>query len=136
MSDEMYFNISYDNMKKIIKNYFAKQGRLVNVSITNTIDTDRYAGTVNTCVLLTENTKIGGVESEGHCYLSIDDLKEIVAEVLERENKEVLNLSNNAVTSSRIDGFGMDEHVVESITGKYFTIKVREKNKNISKGSK
>ncbi len=74
---------------------------------------------------------IAGVESKTSRYLSMDDLKEIISSVLEQEGKELLDLTNNATTSSRIDGYGMEEHEVKTITGKSFTIIAREKNCHI-----
>ncbi|MBP5684274.1 MAG: hypothetical protein J6X02_03360 [Bacilli bacterium] len=133
MNENIIYNVSYDDMKKIIKNYFAQQGRNVNLRISNEIDTDRFAGMVMTSIQLTETSTIGGIESKSHCYLDMDDLKEIVGNILEQEGKELLDLTNNAVSSSRIEGYGMGEHEVKSITGKSFTITVREKKQSFSK---
>jgi len=127
MNESLSYNISYDNMKKIIKNYYAQQGRNVDLRISNEIDTDRFAGMVMTRIEMTEKSTIGGVESKSQCYLDMDKLKELVGNVLEQEGKELLDLTNNAVSSSRIEGYGMGEHEVKSITGKSFTITAREK---------
>lgn len=127
MNESLSYNISYDNMEKIIKNYYAQQGRNVDLRISNEIDTDRFAGMVMTRIEMTEKSTIGGVESKSQCYLDMDKLKELVGNVLEQEGKELLDLTNNAFSSSRIEGYGMGEHEVKSITGKSFTITAREK---------
>ena len=63
----------------------------------------------------------------------MDDLKEIVSSVLQQEGKELLSLENNAVTTSRIDGYGMGEHEVKTVTGKSFTLTVREKKQTLGR---
>lgn len=131
MNENILYSISYDDMKKIIKNYYAQQGRDVDLRISNEIDTDRFAGMVTTTIQMTEKVAIGGVESKSQSYLDMDDLKAIVGNVLEQEGKELVDLTNNAVSSSRIDGYGMGEHEVKSITGKSFTITAREKKKTL-----
>ena len=127
MNENLSYNVSYENMKKIIKNYFMQQGREVDLRISNEIDTDRFAGMVTTTIQILEKTTIAGVESKTQSYLSMDDLKEIVSSVLEQEGKELLNLSNNAVSISKIEGYGMGEREVKSITDKSFTIVAKDK---------
>lgn len=127
MNENLSYNVSYDNMKKIIKNYFMQQGRDVDLRISNEIDTDRFAGMVTTTIQMLEKATIAGVESKTQSYLSIDDLKKIVSSVLEQEGKELLNLTNNAVSTSKIEGYGMGEHEVKSITDKSFTIVAKDK---------
>lgn len=133
MSEKKSYNVTYDNMKKLIKNHYAKQGRNVEVRISNEIDTDRFAGMVTTRIRLTERSTIGGVESETESYLNMDELKKIVSSVLAQEGKELLGLTNNAVPSSRIEGYGMGEHEVKSITGQSFTIDTREKEQTLER---
>lgn len=133
MSEKKSYDVSYDKMQTIIKNYYAKQGRNVEVSISNEIDTDRFAGTVTTRIRLTEKSTIGGVESESESYLNMGELKKIVSSVLDQEGRELLGLTNNAVSSSRIEGYGMGEHEVKSITGQSFTIDTREKEQTIER---
>ena len=133
MNENKLYNVSYGAMTKIIKNYYAQQGRNVDLMISNEIDTDRFAGTVMTRIQMTEKSSIGGIASPSKCYLDIDDLKEIVGNVLEQEGKELLDLTNNAVISSKIEGYGMGEHEVKSITGKSFTIIAREKKQTIKR---
>ena len=133
MSEKKTYDVSYDKMKTIIRNYYAKQGRNVEVRISNEIDTDRFAGMVTTIIRLTEKSTIGGVESKSESYLDMDELKEIVSSVLEQEGKELLDLTNNAVSSSRIEGYGMGEHEVKSITNKSFTIAAREKEQTLER---
>ena len=133
MNENILYSVSYDDMKKIIKNYYAQQGRNIDLRISNEIDTDRFAGMVTTSIQMTEKSTIGGIESKSHCYLNMDDLKEIVGNVLQQEGKELLELTNNAVSSSRIEGYGMGEHEVKSITGKSFTITAREKKRTLGR---
>ena len=133
MNESLLYNISYDDMKKIIKSYYAQQGRNVDLRISNEIDTDRFAGMVTTSIQMTEKSTIGGIESKSQCYLDMSNLKEIVGSVLEQEGKELLDLTNNAVSSSKIEGYGMGEHEVKSITGKSFTITAREKKQTLGR---
>lgn len=133
MNESLLYNISYDDMKKIIKSYYAQQGRNVDLRISNEIDTDRFAGMVTTSIQMTEKSTIGGIESKSQCYLDMSNLKEIVGSVLEQEGKELLDLTNNAVSSSKIEGYGMGEHEVKSIIGKSFTITAREKKQTLGR---
>ena len=82
---------------------------------------------------MTEKSTIGGIESKSQCYLDMSNLKEIVGSVLEQEGKELLDLTNNAVSSSKIEGYGMGEHEVKSIIGKSFTITAREKKQTLGR---
>jgi len=133
MNENISYTISYDQMKEIIKNYYANQGRNVDFKISNKIDTDRFQGMVTTSMQITEKSTIGGVEAESNSYLDMNDLKEIIGTILEQENKELLKLTNNAFSSSRIEGYGMGEHEVKSVTEKSFTITVREKKQTFGK---
>ena len=133
MNEILSYDISYKNKKKIIKNYYAQQGRNVDLRISSEIDTDRFAGMVATSIQMTEKAAIGGVESKSQSYLDMDDLKEIVGNVLEQDGKELLDLTNNAVSSSKIEGYGMGEHEAKSITGKSFTITAREKKQTLGR---
>ncbi|MEE3342884.1 MAG: hypothetical protein VZS44_02215 [Bacilli bacterium] len=133
MKETMLYTISYDDMKKIIKDYYAQQGRNVDLRISNEIDDDRFAGMVTTSIQMTEKSIIAGIESKAQCYLNMDDLKEIIREVIDQEGKELLDLTDNAISSSRIEGYGMGEHEVKSITCKSFTITTREKKKSFLK---
>lgn len=133
MNESLLYNISYDDMKKIIKSYYAQQGRNVDLRISNEIDTDRFAGMVTTSIQMTEKSTIGGIESKSQCYLDMSNLKEIVGSVLEQEGKELLDLTNNAVSSSKIEGYGMGEYEVKSIIGKSFTITAREKKQTLGR---
>lgn len=133
MNESLLYNISYDDMKKIIKSYYAQQGRNVDLRISNEIDTDRFAGMVTTSIQMTEKSTIGGIESKSQCYLDMSNLKEIVGSVLEQEGKELLDLTNNAVSSSKIEGYGMGEYEVKSIIGKSFTITAREKKQALGR---
>ena len=89
MNENILYSVSYNDMKKIIINYYAQQGRNVDLRISNEIDTDRFAGMVTTSIQMTEKSTIGGIESKSHCYLDIDDLKEIVGNVLEQDCTEM-----------------------------------------------
>lgn len=133
MEENMSYTISYADMKMIVKNYYAQQGRNVDLRFSSDIDTDRFAGMVMTHIKMTEKATIGGVETKSQCYLGMDDLKKIIGNILEPEGKELLDLTNNAVSSSRIEGFGMGEHEVKSITGKSFTITAREKKRTLGR---
>jgi len=127
MNDELSYNISYDDMNKIVANYYAQQGRKVSLRISNEIDNDRFSGMVTSSMCLIEKTTLAGIESSTKTYFSIEDLKEIVNSVLEQEGKELLNLKNNATSSSKIEGYGMGEHEVKTIVDKSFTAMVKEK---------
>ncbi len=133
MNESLSYNISYADMKKIIKSYYAQQGRNVDLRISNEIDTDRFAGMVTTSIQMTEKSTIGGIGSKSQRSLDMSDLKEIVGNVLEQEGKELLDLTDNAVSSSKIEGYGMGEHEVKSITGKFFTITARVKKQTLGR---
>ena len=88
---------------------------------------------VTTTLELTEKSTIAGVETITSSYLSMDDLKEIVSSVLQQEGKELLSLKNNAVTTSRIEGYGMGEQEVKTVTGKSFALTVRENKQTLGR---
>lgn len=126
MNENITYNISYVNMKKIVKNYFIALGRDVSLKINNEIDSDRFAGTVVSSYQLVEKRTIAGVESKTFIDFSIDDLKSIISSVLEQSGQELISLKDNAATSFKIEGYGMGEHEVETITNKSFTITSKE----------
>ena len=130
MEETELYKISYKDMKKIIKNYYMEHGRNVNVIINNEIDSDRFAGTVVTTIQLSEKITLAGVETSFKKYLSMDDLKKIINDSIENENKELVDLNDNAYVESRCEGYGMDEHDIKYITGKSFTLIVKEKKNN------
>ncbi len=133
MNDYSSYSISYENMKKIIKNYFMQQGRNVEVRISNEVDEDRLPGTVITSIWYLERRTIAGVESKAHICLPMEDLKEILSSVLEQENKELIDLQNNATIETSYEGQGMAEHRVQKISDKTFTIISREKQEGIKR---
>lgn len=104
MNENLSYNISYDSMKKIIANYFMQQGKNVDVRISNEIDTDRFSGMVTTSIQVIEKSTIAGIESKTKKYLSLDDIKEITDSALKLEGKELIDLTNNAVSTNRIKG--------------------------------
>ncbi|MBO4601251.1 MAG: hypothetical protein J5634_03380 [Bacilli bacterium] len=126
MNENITYNISYVNMKKIVKNYFIALGRDVSLKINNEIDSDRFAGTVVSSYQLVEKRTIAGVESKTSIDFSIDDLKSIISSVLEQSGQELISLKDNAATCFKIEGYGMGEHEVETITNKSFTITSKE----------
>ena len=130
--DEEY-TISYAKMKKMVKNYYKEQGRDVELRITNEIDNDRHIGDLTTTICLIEKRKIAGVEARKIDYLSEDDLKDIINLILESEGIEIADLTDDAFVSSRIEGFGMDEHIVPYVTSKTFTLIIKEKKQSHQK---
>lgn len=130
MNENLNSKVSYENMKKIVKNYYLQQERNVDLRITNEIDTDRFSGTVVTTMELVEKTKIAGVETKVSTVLSINDLKEILNNILEEEGKELVELKSNAFASTRVEGHHMGEHTVKYVSDKSFTITVKPKTKS------
>lgn len=133
MNDYSSYSISYENMKKIIKNYFLQQGRNVEVRISNEVDEDRLPGTVITSIYFFEKRTIAGVESKAQICLPMEDLKEIISSVLEHENKELIDLQNNATIATSYEGYGMGEHRVQKVSDKTFTIISREKQESMKR---
>ena len=130
MNNNFIYNINYDNMKQIVANYFLEQGRRVVLEIDDFIDNDRFYGTVTSIMYLIEIRTLMGIESSIKTIISIDDLKDILASILEQEGKELIDLKNNTITSSRIVGYGMIEQEEKTIVGKSFTITAREKERS------
>ncbi len=131
MNDTMSFNISYDEMKKIIKKYFLEQGRCVNVKINNEIDSDRFNGSSSTSICLSEEIESLGFKFKAKNFLSIYDLKRILSFILSKEDKELVDLTDNAIVTSRTEGYGMGEHEVTTIANKSFTVVYKEKQKTL-----
>lgn len=133
MNNSFEYNISYDSMRKIIKNYYAENGKEVTIRIHNDIDDDRFAGMIITTVEVIEEASIAGEKVSSKTYLDGDDLKKIMKEVLAKENKELIDLTNNANVQTKIEGYYMDEHEKQYIANKSFTVTVREKGKVYTK---
>lgn len=122
---ECKYEINYTEMKKIIKEYFKKLGRNVNIQFENHIDDDRFCGTISTIITLIEETEILGIKKPSKTNITHKQLEDIIASALELEGKQLVCLENNVSTSSRCEGFFMDEHIVEYITWRTFTITVK-----------
>lgn len=131
MNSSFEYNISYDSMRKIIKNYYAENGKDVAIRIHNDIDDDRFAGMIITTVEVIEEASIAGEKVISKTYLDGDDLKKIMKEVLSKENKELIDLTNNANVQTKIEGYYEQEK--QYIANKSFTVTVREKGKVYTK---
>lgn len=131
MNNSFEYNISYDSMRKIIKNYYAENGKDVAIRIHNDIDDDRFAGMIITTVEVIEEASIAGQKVRLKTYLDGDDLKKIMKEVLSKENKELIDLTNNANVQTKIEGYYEQEK--QYIANKSFTVTVREKGKVYTK---
>ena len=86
-----------------------------------------------TTVEVIEEASIAGEKVRSKTYLDGDDLKKIMKEVLAKENKELIDLTNNANVQTKIEGYYMDEHEKQYIANKSFTVTVREKGKVYTK---
>lgn len=131
MNNSFEYNINYDSMRKIIKNYYAENGKEVTIRIHNDIDDDRFAGMIITTVEVIEEASIAGEKVISKTYLDGDDLKKIMKEVLSKENKELIDLTNNANVQTKIEGYYEQEK--QYIANKSFTVTVREKEKVYTK---
>lgn len=131
MNNSFEYNINYDSMRKIIKNYYAENGKEVTIRIHNDIDDDRFAGMIITTVEVIEEASIAGEKVSSKTYLDGDDLKKIMKEVLAKENKELIDLTNNANVQTKIEGYYEQEK--QYIANKSFTVTVREKEKVYTK---
>ena len=131
MNNSFEYNISYDSMRKIIKNYYTENGKEVTIRIHNEIDDDRFAGMIITTVEVIEEALIAGQKVSSKTYLDGDDLKKIMKEVLSKENKELIDLTNNANVQTKIEGYYEQEK--HYIANKSFTVTVREKEKVYTK---
>ena len=120
------YTIGYKQMKNIIRDYYVKQWRDVTVKITYMMDNDDgiYHWS-NVFISITEKSLILWVESPAKTNLSMDDLKKIISSALESEGKELVDLKSDAVTTSEIVGFGMDEHREKTLKWKTFTITIK-----------
>ena len=132
MDKYIEYNITYANMRQIVKNYFKRQGLDVNVRIYNEIDNDRFAGMVITTVKVTGKTTIAGVETNINKILTMRDLKEIVKEEFAKDEKEVNELTSNATKERKTEGYLMGEHDVEVVGNKSFTVTAKEITRNKS----
>ena len=127
MNNNVEFKINYANMRTIIINYFKSQGRDVKVTISSTIDTDRFKGTVDTIVTIYEKVIIAGVQTTTKKILWLEDLKEIINETLSQDNKELVDLTCDAYSYTSVEGAYMGEHGETKIGGKSFTAIIKEK---------
>lgn len=132
MNNVSRLDISYEAMEMMIQQYFAQQGRKVKVTISSSIDTDRFAGTVTTLISIAEEVEIAGVKSTSKRYLTRDELNEILGELLDRENKELVGITYNAYATNSIEGEYMSEHVTSKIEGKSFSVAFKPKEPNLS----
>ena len=120
-------NITYGEMRKLVKAYYAEQGKDVSLRINNEIDNDRFAGSVVTNMFLQEAIQLSGIKKITSTEININDLKNILRVLLEKQGKELVSLINNAMVDSNVEGYLMGEHTVEFITDKSFTCVVRDK---------
>ena len=127
MKQNKLYSLSYAEMRNLIKLY----GK---VTISTEIDTDRFAGTPVTTIEVTESTTFAGQKATSKDVLSMDDLKRIVNHMLAEDNLEVDSIRNNAVVRDRVTGYYMGEHTEQYVSGKSFTIVVKEKENTL--GSK
>ena len=95
------------NLEKLLFDKFYPEDKNIEVSIRNLIDTDRFYGTVNTIIQITKTVRTMGVEVPQIIYLGKDDLKSIINSVFEKENKELVELTNDAITSYRCEEYDM-----------------------------
>ncbi len=133
MNDLTSYKLTYSDMRELVHQYFKAQGREVKLVISNEIDTDRFAGTVVTTMQLNEKTTFAGIPNISVRTIDIEDLKEIIQVMSDQDGKEIVNITNNAVVTSKTKGYGMGEHSVEKISNKSFTVSARTKKKNHTK---
>lgn len=122
---ECKYEMNYTEMKKIVKEYFDKLWRTVNIQFNNHIDDDRFNSVIRTTITLIEESEILGIKKPSKTNITHKQLEGIIASALELEGKQLVRLENNVSTSSRCEGFLMDEHIVEYITWRTFTITVK-----------
>ena len=122
---ECKYEMNYTEMKKIVKEYFNKLWRTVNIQFNNHIDDDRFNSIVRTTITLIEESEILGIKKPSKTNITHKQLEDIINSALKLEGKQLVRLENNVTTSSRCEGFLMDEHLVEYITWRTFTITVK-----------
>ena len=111
----------YKDMKKLISNYYKKQGRIIEkVTIDEDIDNNFPAG-IGFSIFVSEKQKIGEFSISSLQKLNEEDLCEIVSSV--NENKEVSIKSNTTIEQKQ------EEYNTKKVCedDKSFTIVVKEK---------
>ena len=93
-------NITYGEMRKLVKAYYAEQGKDVSLRINNEIDNDRFTGSVVTNMFLQETIQLSGIKKITSTEININDLKNILRVLLERQGKELVSLTNNAMVDA------------------------------------
>lgn len=111
----------YKDMKKLISNYYKKQGRIIEeVTIDEDID-NNFPAEIGFSIFVSEKQKIGEFSMSSLQRLNEEDLCEIVSSV--NENKEVSIKSNTTIEQKQ------EEYNTKRVCedDKSFTIVVKEK---------
>ena len=133
MANVSKFKISYANMKKIILEYYRQQGKKVSVNFSIQNSDDKYWGNTFTMITIIEKISLAGVPANAETVLNQADLIEILNAQLAKDEKEVYDLIDNVYSYETSTGGYMDGNTEVKtgtktiVDGKFFTVKVREK---------
>lgn len=107
------YHIYFVDMKDILTKYFADQGMDATVSIWRSVDEE--TGDTDIKIECLQERTLNGVSFINGSFLTIDDLKDILNSILEKEGKEFV------------------EFLVEPSDSKVFSFRTKSKEKTLKK---
>ena len=136
MIEDTSYEISFSEMKKMVKNYFKQEGRNVDLVIDCDEDVDHYSNSVETIMSLIEKVTIAGIHTTARSYFSIDDLKEVLSETFEKMGKSITSIDINATLEKKYDGCYNSDSYENVITNKSFTVNTKTNSLTLTKDNK
>ena len=136
MIEDTSYEISFSEMKKMVKNYFKQEGRNVDLIIECDEDVDHYSNSVETIMSLIEKVTIAGIRTTARSYFSIDDLKEVISETFEKMGKSITSIDINATLEKKYDGCYNSDSYENVIKNKSFTVNTKTNSLSLTKDNK
>ena len=136
MIEDTSYEISFSEMKKMVKNYFKQEGRNVDLIIECDEDVDHYSNSVETIMSLIEKVTIAGIRTTARSYFSIDDLKEVISETFEKMGKSITSIDINATLEKKYDGCYNSDSYENVIRNKSFTVNTKTNSLSLTKDNK
>lgn len=138
MQKEVFkFVLSKGNLIELIKKYYAENGRNVSIGIYYEVDYNMGLGedAVKTIISASENVSIAGMNLQKQFDLSVDEVKDIVKNVFEKDGYEFVYLKNNVSSKKSILKALVETDYGRAIINKTFTVcaKVKEEEKVLQK---
>lgn len=127
------FVLSKSNLIKLIEKYYSDEGRNVSVKIDYNIkyNFDNYElkgdYITNTVISACEKVTIAGMNLTKEFNLSMEEVKEIVKNVFEKDGYEFVDLSNDASSKESIFRALTETNYGRTIINKTFTVSARVK---------